>query len=186
MHLLDIRKPRSSPGGNRNQEAGAQPGVFVWLLLSLAIAAADQAAKRLMLATFEFGATVAITPFFNLVLGLNEGAAFGLLSDAGGWQRSVLLGVALGASVLLAYLIYRPDSERLARLSYSLILGGAIGNVVDRVLLGAVVDLLDFHLGDRHWPAFNLADAAITGGCALLAVSLLLGWTKNESGKGPG
>ena len=144
--------------------------VLAWMAVALIVAVADQVTKRIMLAQLAPGEAVAVTPFFNLVLGFNAGAAFGMLGQAGGWQRPVLLAVAIGAAAFLVHLIRRPDSKPLSRLSYSLILGGAIGNAIDRALRGAVVDWLDFHLVGWHWPGFNLADAAITVGvCALLA-----------------
>lgn len=142
--------------------------VLAWMALALIVAVADQVTKRIMLAQLAPGEAIAVAPFFNLVLGFNAGAAFGMLGEAGGWPRPVLLAVATGAAALLVHLIHRPDSTPPSRLAYSLILGGAVGNAVDRALRGAVVDWLDFHLGGWHWPAFNLADAAITVGVGVL------------------
>jgi signal peptidase II len=114
-----------------------------------------------------------VTPFFNLVHVLNPGAAFSFLAGAGGWQRWFFLAIALGASIWLAWMLSKPV-RRLEALAYSLILGGAVGNGFDRVARGQVVDYLDFHLRGTHWPAFNIADVAITGGVvALIAVSFL-------------
>lgn len=113
-----------------------------------------------------------MTSFFNLVHLLNAGAAFSFLAEAGGWQRWFFLAIALAASIWLAWMLAKP-LYRLEALSYSLILGGALGNAFDRVARGQVIDYLDFHLSGMHWPAFNLADMAIMAGVvALLAASL--------------
>jgi signal peptidase II len=113
-----------------------------------------------------------MSSFFNLVHYRNQGAAFGFLSDAGGWQRHLLVVVALGVSVWLTQILRRrlPPIEALG---YSLVLGGALGNMLDRVLRGSVVDYLDFHWRSSHWPAFNLADVAITLGVICILGSAL-------------
>lgn len=107
-------------------------------------------------------------PFFNLALVFNPGAAFSFLSDAGGWQRWFFVALALAVSVWLTLLIRSHAAERLLPLAAALILGGALGNVIDRIRFGAVVDFLDVHAAGWHWPAFNVADAAISLGVALL------------------
>ena len=107
-------------------------------------------------------------PFFNLALVFNPGAAFSFLSDAGGWQRWFFVALALAVSVWLTLLIRSHAAERLLPLAAALILGGALGNVIDRIRFGAVVDFLDVHAAGWHWPAFNVADAAISMGVALL------------------
>ena len=104
----------------------------------------------------------------NLVLVYNPGAAFSFLSDAAGWQRGFFIGIALIASAWIVYLLRRYPHQRLFALALSLILAGAVGNVIDRVLHGAVIDFLDFHAYGYHWPAFNVADSAISCGAALL------------------
>lgn len=143
----------------------------LWLVLAILVAAVDQATKRVVLAVFDVGDAISVTPFLNIVLWLNRGVAFGLLSEAGEWRHPFLLAVVLAAAVILVHLIRRAETEPLARLGYVLILGGAIGNVFDRMFLGAVVDWIDFHVAGRHWPAFNLADAAITVGAGVLIVT---------------
>ena len=144
-----------------------------WYSLAIGILAADQAAKTYIDMTTPLGWSRDVTPFFNLVHVLNPGAAFSFLAGAGGWQRWFFLAIALAASVWLAWMLFRP-LRRLEALSYSLILGGALGNGFDRAVRGQVIDYLDFHLRGWHWPAFNIADMAIVGGAiALVLLSLV-------------
>ena len=139
-----------------------------WLALSLAVIAADQASKLAILARFALHESVEIASFFNVVLVYNRGAAFSFLAGASGWQREFFIGIALAASAWVIYLLRKHRGETLFCFSLALILGGAIGNVIDRLRYGAVVDFLDFHVYGYHWPAFNLADSAITCGAVLL------------------
>jgi signal peptidase II len=103
----------------------------------------------------------------------NKGAAFSLLADAGGWQRLLFIGIAITASAWIGWLLRRHAGDRVFCLALALILGGALGNVVDRITIGAVVDFLDFHAGGWHWPAFNVADIAISCGAVLLVFDAL-------------
>jgi signal peptidase II len=119
------------------------------------------------------GEVVHVTGFFNLVHVFNKGAAFSFLANAGGWQRAFFIGVTMAAVALIVYLLRRHERERLFCLGLALILGGALGNLWDRVMLGHVVDFLDFHAAGWHWPAFNVADSAITVGAGLLIVDTL-------------
>jgi signal peptidase II len=114
-----------------------------------------------------------VTDFFNLVHVLNPGAAFSFLAGAGGWQRWFFLAIALAVSAWLTWMLTRPRDKSEA-LSFSLILGGALGNAYDRAARGQVIDYLDFHLAGWHWPAFNLADVAITVGAVLLVIASFL------------
>jgi signal peptidase II len=139
-----------------------------WLLVSLGVITLDQLTKWLIQQTMSFGKSVPVLPFFNLVLVYNPGAAFSFLSSAPGWQRDVFVAIGLAASALIVYLLRRHAGDPLFCFALALILGGALGNVVDRLLLGAVVDFLDLHVAGYHWPAFNVADSAITCGAALL------------------
>lgn len=139
-----------------------------WLAVSLVVLVADQATKIAVLREFALHESVAVTSFFNLVLVYNRGAAFSFLAGASGWQREFFMAVAVIASVWVVYLLRKHWRERLFSFSLSLILGGAVGNLIDRVLYGAVVDFLDFHAYGYHWPAFNVADSAITCGAVLL------------------
>lgn len=144
------------------------PRMFWWLALSAMVIALDQLTKFWVVLSLDFGQHVQITPFFNLVLVYNAGAAFSFLADAAGWQRWFFVVLALVISAWLIMLIRQHATERLLPLAASLILGGALGNVVDRLLYGAVIDFLDVHAAAYHWPAFNLADSAITLGVVFL------------------
>jgi signal peptidase II len=123
---------------------------------------------------FNFGDVRPVTSFFNLVLTYNKGAAFSFLANAGGWQDEFLTWVGIGASAFIVYLLARHGTQRLFSLALALILGGAIGNVIDRIAYGHVIDFLDFHVGGWHWPAFNVADSAIVTGAILLVLDELL------------
>ena len=139
-----------------------------WLALAALLAALDQLSKFAIARLLTVGGNIELAPFFNLVLVHNRGAAFSLLSSASGWQRELFIAIAVIASVWVIYLLRRYPRQTLFCFALSLILGGAIGNVIDRVLFGAVIDFLDFHVAGYHWPAFNVADSAITCGAALL------------------
>ena len=139
-----------------------------WLAVAAFIAVADQASKYAIGANLRPGEVREITGFFNLVLAYNRGAAFSFLSDAGGWQRVLLIGVAAAAVGVIVVLLAKHSGERLFCAGLALVLGGALGNVCDRVALGHVVDFLDFHAFGWHFWAFNVADSAITVGAALL------------------
>ncbi len=148
-----------------------------WLALAALIAVLDQLSKAAVARILTAGVNIEVAPFFNLVLVHNRGAAFSLLSNASGWQREFFIAIAVIASVWIVYLLRRYPRQALFCFALSLILGGAIGNVIDRVLDGAVLDFLDFHVAGYHWPAFNVADSAITCGAALLV------WDGLRSGK---
>ena len=139
-----------------------------WLTLSAVLVGLDQLTKYGMTRLLAGGTGIEVTPFFNLVLVYNRGAAFSFLSSASGWQREFFIILALIASAWIVYLLRRYPGQTLFCLALSLILGGALGNVLDRLLVGAVVDFLDFHVAGHHWPAFNVADSAITCGAVLL------------------
>lgn len=139
-----------------------------WFLGSAAIVAADQLTKWLVLGRFAPGERLEVTGFFNLVLAYNKGAAFSFLAGAGGWQTPLLVAFALVAAIIVTVLLLRSPGRVLFSAGLALILGGALGNVIDRLRFGHVVDFLDLHAGGWHWPAFNIADSAITIGAALL------------------
>jgi len=149
-----------------------------WFALAAALVAADQLAKWAVLAFFaNRPPREEITGFFNLVLVYNKGAAFSMFADAPGWQTPLLVAFALAAAGIVSYLILKNPQKRLLCLGLALILGGAIGNVIDRLRFGQVVDFLDFHALGWHWPAFNVADSAITVGAVLL---ILEGFVHHE------
>ncbi|MGP1676172.1 MAG: signal peptidase II [Burkholderiales bacterium] len=144
-----------------------------WYALALLLVALDQLTKYWVSASLGYGEVRAYTVFFNLVLTHNQGAAFSFLASAGGWQRGFFIVIALVAIVVIGVLLARHAEDKLFCFSLALILGGAIGNVIDRIALGYVVDFLDFHTAGWHWPAFNLADSTITAGAVLLVADSL-------------
>ena len=142
-----------------------------WLWLSLVVIGLDQATKFLVTRFFELYERVEVLPVLDFTLLHNTGAAFSLLADAPGWQRWFFIGLAGAVSVLLTVWIWRtPRGEKLLPLALALILGGAVGNVIDRIVHGYVVDFIHAHWGDAYFPAFNIADSAITIGAALLII----------------
>jgi signal peptidase II len=145
-----------------------------WLGLAAAIVAIDQLTKVTIERLFDYGDVHPVTGFFNLVLTYNKGAAFSFLAGASGWQKEFLTGIGIVASLVIVYLLARHGAQKLFSLALALILGGAIGNVIDRIAHGHVIDFLDFHWRGWHWPAFNVADSAIVCGAALLIVDELL------------
>lgn len=139
-----------------------------WFGISAIVVALDLYTKHLIENAFQLGDSKFVTSFFNLVRFHNEGAAFSFLSDAGGWQRWFFTNVAVIAIVVISYLIRKHAQQKLFCLGLALVLGGALGNLYDRLTLGYVVDFLYFHINDLYWPAFNVADSAVCVGVALL------------------
>lgn len=140
-----------------------------WLNLSALVIVLDQLSKWLMSNWLDLYETVAVMPFFNLTLAHNYGAAFSFLASAGGWQRWFFVVLAVAISItLVIWLKKLQHHARLEAAALALILGGAIGNVIDRLIYGYVVDFLDVYYGSYHWPAFNIADSAICAGAILL------------------
>lgn len=148
--------------------------------LAAAVLVLDAGTKALVVDSFRLGERLEVTTFFNLVYWLNTGAAFSFLQDAGGWQRWFFVIFGLAASVWLVREISARGTDTSSRIGYGLILGGALGNVLDRLFRGAVVDWLDFYWRSYHWPAFNLADSALVGGVALILVHGMVGERRNE------
>ena len=156
----------------RGQAAGL--GLVHWLALALVLLIADQFTKVLVLGSFQLGDSRVVTSFFNLVRVHNAGAAFSFLADASGWQRWFFTGLGVAAAVLIVWMLKNHAGQRLFGFALACILGGAIGNVIDRVLYGYVVDFLDFHWAGMHFPAFNVADSAISIGAVCLILDELL------------
>jgi signal peptidase II len=148
-----------------------------WVGLALVVTLADQASKRWVTAWMGSDPIRRVNDYFDLVLAHNQGAAFSLLADASGWQRYFFSGIAVAALLFIGMLIVRHKDNRRFCLGLSLIMGGALGNLVDRVLLGTVTDFVQWHVGQHYWPAFNLADSAITFGVAVLL------WDSLKTGK---
>ncbi|OFZ94290.1 MAG: signal peptidase II [Betaproteobacteria bacterium RIFCSPLOWO2_02_67_12] len=140
----------------------------LWFAFAAAIVAADRVTKLIVLQAFAPGESFAVTGFFNLVLVFNKGAAFSFLAGAPGWQAPLFAAIALAAAAFISVLLVRHPRRRLFCAGLALILGGALGNLWDRLEWGQVVDFLDFHAVGWHWPAFNVADSAITVGAGLL------------------
>lgn len=142
---------------------------YLWFSLSGIIIILDQLSKIAADKCLSFHIAKPVIPFFNLTLTYNKGAAFSFLNDAGGWQRWFFIGLSIVVSIILInWLIKLTHKERWTSLSLSLILGGAIGNLVDRVIYGHVIDFLDVYYKQYHWPTFNVADSAISVGAVIL------------------
>jgi signal peptidase II len=159
---------------------GARPGIAGWLVLAAAIVVADQATKALVVQAFEHGDSVPVTGFFNLVRVHNAGAAFSFLAGASGWQRWFFVGLGVAACTFIVWMLHGHRGQRLLSLALALIMGGALGNVIDRLVHGHVVDFLQFRFGfleplfhGGYFPSFNVADVAITlGAVGLIADEL--------------
>ena len=173
-------KPRSvsttSKGGSR-----AGGAVWLWLALAAIIAVADQYTKTLVLGYYKLGDVMPVTSFFNITRLHNAGAAFSFLADAGGWQRGFFLGISVFAVGLIIFFLFKHGQQKLFSFALACIMGGALGNLIDRSMHGFVVDFLDFHFSwlapvfyQGHFPAFNLADSAIFLGAVCLIADELL------------
>jgi len=138
-----------------------------WLGIASIVVLLDQLTKITIEKMFVYGQEMVITPFFNLVLAYNKGAAFGFLNDQPGWQRYFFTAVAVIAVVAILYMLKKHSGQRMFCWALALIMGGAIGNAIDRLMYGHVIDFLDFHAAGTHFPAFNLADSAIFLGAVL-------------------
>ncbi|CZF84788.1 Lipoprotein signal peptidase [Grimontia celer] len=155
-----------------------------WLWLALLVFVLDIGSKLLVMNTMGYGWSnrIEILPFFNLLYVHNYGAAFSFLSDAGGWQRWFFAAIALGVSGMLVYWMRStPASNRILNIAYALVIGGAIGNLFDRLVHGYVVDFLDFYIGNNHWPAFNFADTAIVIGAGLIVLESIIASKKPQA-----
>jgi len=151
-------------------KSSAAPSLKLWLALAVLVILLDQLTKLLIVGQYPLGWSQPVTSFFNLVRVHNTGAAFSFLASASGWQRWFFTGLGAVAAVLIVWMLRSHPGQKLFGFALSLILGGAIGNVIDRLMYGHVVDFLDVHWAGWHFPAFNLADSAITvgAGCLLL------------------
>ncbi len=160
------------PRNTNKRKSSSRSGLIsAWLMLSVVVILLDQLTKILVVRRFSFAERLNMIPnFFDLTLLYNKGAAFSFLANAGGWQRWFFIGIGVIASVLIIWMLAKHTGQTLFCLALALILGGAIGNVIDRVRLGKVVDFLLFYIHPHYFPAFNVADAAITCGAILLIV----------------
>jgi len=155
------------------KSASSPARLLPWLGLAALVILLDQITKALILRSFQYGDSVTITPWFDLVRAHNLGAAFSFLHDASGWQRWMFVGLGLAAAVFIVWMLSRHGAQTLFSAALALILGGALGNVIDRLWHGYVVDFLQVHHAGWYFPAFNLADSAITLGAALLILDEL-------------
>jgi signal peptidase II len=153
------------------------PKAIPWFGISVLVVLLDFATKWMVMGSFSPGEGRFVTPFFNLVLVFNKGAAFSFLAGAPGWQTPVLAAFSVVASIVISVLLVRNTSKKMLCGGLALILGGALGNLIDRLRFGQVVDFLDFHAMGWHWPAFNMADSAITVGAVVL---ILEGFVSRE------
>ncbi|BBB66075.1 lipoprotein signal peptidase [Undibacterium sp. YM2] len=160
----------NNPSGSRSSGSSLIP----WLGLAAIIILLDQVSKITIDKAFTYGETLGITSFFNLTLAYNQGAAFNFLAAQGGWQRYFFTAIGLIAATYITYLLKRHAGQKLFCTALSLIMGGALGNVIDRVIYGHVIDFLDFHYKEiYHFAAFNIADSAICIGAALFILDEL-------------
>lgn len=150
----------------------------VWFLIAVVVIILDQWSKLSIEAALQYGQRIEVLPIFNLTLAYNPGAAFSFLADAGGWQRWFFTGIAIVASVVLSIWVLSLKNQRWLAVALSLVLGGALGNLYDRIAYGHVIDFLDFHYANTHFPAFNIADSAITAGAIMLIIDMLLEWKR--------
>lgn len=148
--------------------AAARARLLPWFAVALAVIALDQLTKTLILGHFQFGDSRYVTSFFNLVRVHNTGAAFSFLAGASGWQRWFFVGLGVAAAVFITWMLRQHGHQKLFAWALALILGGALGNVIDRLLHGHVVDFIQVHWQQWYFPSFNVADSAITVGAALL------------------
>ncbi len=156
-----------------------------WLWLAGVVVLIDQISKWLVLAWLRPGESIYVAPFFNWVLTYNPGAAFSFLADADGWQRWFFSGLALAIALWIVRLLPRHSGDFRLSLSLTLILGGAVGNVIDRLRFGAVVDFIQWHAAGFYWPAFNVADAAICIGAVLMVWDQFTGMPAGEKAEKP-
>ena len=163
-----------------------QKSGLIWLVLSLLLFAVDYMTKAVVVANMKLYESIEILPIFNFTYMQNYGAAFSFLSDAGGWQRWFFTAIAMAVSgVILWWLKQSPKNQTLLPVAFSFILGGALGNVYDRLVHGYVIDFLDFYVNGYHWPAFNIADSAIFIGAALLIIDMIKNGDKNKKTDAP-
>ncbi|SDX73606.1 signal peptidase II [Collimonas sp. OK242] len=159
----------------RSSSSSSSPkyGLAPWLAIAALVLLIDQLTKITIVRLFSYGESQAVTSFFNLVLVYNKGAAFSFLSTESGWQRYFFTALGIAAALFITFLLKRHAGQRMFCTALALILGGAIGNVIDRIAYGHVIDFLDFYVRNWHWPAFNIADSAICVGAVLFVIDEL-------------
>jgi len=168
---VTVLKPEAPPAQMRG-----------WLFLALALLVVDQITKYAIASSYLLGETTYVTAFFNLTRVHNTGAAFSFLAGASGWQRWFFTAIGIAATVVILWMLRRHAGQRLLSFALACILGGALGNVIDRVIFGYVVDFLQFHYAGWYFPSFNIADSAITIGAASLIADELLRMRRSRQG----
>lgn len=164
-------KPLAATSAPRARPLSPPPlGLMLWLGWAMLVLVLDQFVKVLVMGYYQLGDQTVVNGFFNIVRVHNSGAAFSMLAAAGGWQRWLFTAIGLGAAALMLWMLKKHSAQKLFAFALASLLGGALGNVIDRLIYGYVVDFLDFHWAGWHFPAFNLADSAITVG----AIALIL------------
>ncbi len=161
------------------------PDVKRWYALAVLVIVLDQLSKWVVLENIHYGETIYVAPFWNWVLTYNPGAAFSFLADQPGWQRWFFSILAIAVSGWIAFELRKHPEQWLLSLALALVMGGALGNVIDRLRFGAVVDFIQWHAAGFYWPAFNVADSAITVGAILLIVEQLTATNKKIQEKTP-
>lgn len=169
----------ASPKGQVQEQSSAS--MMRWLWLSAIVIVLDQISKLIITELYVLGDSTPVFSFFNIVRAHNTGAAFSFLAAESGWQRWFFALIAVAVSIMLVQWLRKlPTNDRFMAVALTLVLGGAIGNLIDRMVLGYVVDFLDFYWNGQHFPAFNIADSAITVGAVMLAVDVLRNPGKEE------
>lgn len=182
MSDKQTKKPTSTPAQQGNPKVPViKQSILPWIGFSLLIVVLDQLTKLWVQAKLDLGSVIEVTSYFNLVYVLNPGAAFSFLANQEGWQRHFLSAVAVLASVVILFMMRSSSHRRFAMFCLACILGGAVGNLIDRLVHGAVIDFLDVYIQNYHWPAFNVADVAISIGAVGLIVDELFFNKENKS-----
>ncbi|MFC5475072.1 signal peptidase II [Paraherbaspirillum soli] len=163
----------TKPSPKASSKSSSQYGLAPWLGIAALVLLLDQLTKITIVRLFSYGESHPVTSFFNLVLIYNKGAAFSFLGTESGWQRYLFTAIGICAALFIIFLLARHAGQRMFCSALALILGGAVGNVVDRIAYGHVIDFLDFHVRNWHWPAFNVADSAICVGAVLFVIDEL-------------
>lgn len=170
-----------APANTQGNVPSIKKSILPWIGFSMLIIVLDQITKLWVQAKLDLGSVIEVTSYFNLVYVLNPGAAFSFLADQEGWQKHFLSGVAVIASIVIVFMMRSSSHRKFAMFCLACILGGALGNLIDRLLHGAVIDFLDFFIQNYHWPAFNVADVAISMGAVGLIVDELFFNKENKS-----
>ncbi len=165
-----MARPRAAAKKTLPPPTGSSARLWPWLGWAALVLVLDQLTKRLILANYQLGDSTFVLEFFNIVRAHNTGAAFSFLAQAGGWQRWFFTGIGVAAAIFITWQLRAHPGQKLFCFALSSILGGALGNVLDRVLYGYVVDFLDVHWAGWHFPAFNVADSAITIGALCMVL----------------